>query len=84
MVAYITDVNRRVANTNLDEVMFDVSLDNTLTALKQGKIKQTLYRLIGSKTGKHKVKTLSGRKRAIIIKFPKMTGLQSTISSRAR
>ena len=61
MVEYIADVNRRVKNTDLNEVMFDVSLDNTLTALKQGKIKQTIYRLIGSKTGKHKVKTLSGK-----------------------
>ncbi|MCH5191503.1 MAG: 2-oxo acid dehydrogenase subunit E2 [Oscillospiraceae bacterium] len=61
MVDYIADVNRRVKNTDLNEVMFDVSLDNTLTALKQGKIKQTIYRLIGSKTGKHKVKTLSGK-----------------------
>ncbi len=61
MADYIKDVNRRVANTNLNEVMFDVSLDNTLTALKHGKIKQTIYRLIGSKTGKHKVKTLSGK-----------------------
>ena len=61
MVDYIADVNRRVKNTDLNEVMFDVSLDNTLTALKQGKIKQTIYRLIGSKTGKHKVKPLSGK-----------------------
>lgn len=61
MADYIKDVNRRVANTNLNEVMFDVSLDNTLTALRHGKIKQTIYRLIGSKTGKHKVKTLSGK-----------------------
>ena len=61
MADYIADVNRRVKNTDLNEVMFDVSLDNTLTALKQGKIKQTIYRLIGSKTGKHKVKTLSGK-----------------------
>lgn len=61
MVDYIADVNRRVKNTDLNEVMFDVSLDNTLTALKQGKVKQTIYRLIGSKTGKNKVKTLSGK-----------------------
>lgn len=61
MVDYIEDVNRRVKNTDLNEVMFDVSLDNTLTALKQGKVKQTIYRLIGSKTGKNKVKTLSGK-----------------------
>lgn len=61
MTAYIADVNRRIENTDLTEVMFDVSLDNTLTALKQGKVKQTVNRLIGSKTGKHKVKTLQGK-----------------------
>ena len=53
MVDYIKDVNRRMENTDLNEVMFDVSLDNTLTGLRQGKVKQTLQRLIGSKTGKH-------------------------------
>jgi len=60
MVAYMNDVRRRMENTNLNEVMFDVSLDNTLTGLRQGKIAQTVNRLIGSKTGKHKVRTLKG------------------------
>lgn len=63
MVDYIKDVNRRMENTDLNEVMFDVSLDNTLTGLRQGKVKQTLQRLIGSKTGKHKVKTLKGKEK---------------------
>lgn len=57
----ITETVRRANNTDLNEVMFEVSLDNTLTGLKQGKIVQTINRLIGSKTGKHKVKTLSGQ-----------------------
>lgn len=61
MTAEIKDVTRRAENTDLNEVMFDVSLDNTITALKQGKIMQTVCRLIGSKTGKHRVKTLSGK-----------------------
>lgn len=60
MSRYIADVSRRVANTNLDEVMFDVSLDNTLCGVKEGKIMQALFRLAGSKTGKHKVHTLRG------------------------
>lgn len=60
MTEYIHDVARRAENSDLNEAMFEVSLDNTLTALKAGKIKQTVYRLIGSKTGKHKVKTLHG------------------------
>ena len=61
MVAYLNDVRRRMANTNLDEVMYEVSLDDTLTGLKEGKVAKALMRLIGSKTGKHKLKTLKGQ-----------------------
>lgn len=57
----IADSARRANNSDLNEVMFKVSLDNTLQGLKKGKIAQTVNRLIGSKTGKHKVKTLSGK-----------------------
>lgn len=57
----IADTLRRANNSDLNEVMFEVSLDNTLTALKKGKIALAVNRLIGSKTGKHKVKTLSGK-----------------------
>lgn len=70
MVDYIKDVNRRIEKTDLNEVMFDVSMDNTITGLKQGKIKQTLQRVIGSKTGKHKVKTLSGKAKSEYYKIP--------------
>ena len=45
----------------MNEVMFEVSLDNTINGLKEGKVGQTVYRLYGSKMpGKHKVHTLSG------------------------
>ncbi len=37
----VNDVARRAENTDLNEAMFDVSLDNTLTALK----KENLCRL---------------------------------------
>lgn len=57
----VNDTMRRMQNTDMTEAMFEVSMDNTLKGLKKGKIKQAIYRLIGSKTGKHKVKTLSGK-----------------------
>lgn len=57
----IADSVRRANNSDMNEVMFEVSLDNTLRGLKKGKIAQTINRLIGSKTGKHKVKTLTGQ-----------------------
>jgi pyruvate dehydrogenase E2 component (dihydrolipoamide acetyltransferase) len=61
MTEAINDTARRAKNTDLNEVMFEVSLDNTLNNLKNGKVIQTVNRLIGSKTGKHKVHTLSGK-----------------------
>lgn len=70
MTDYIADVTRRAENTNLNEVMFDVSLDNTITGLKQGKVKQTVGRLIGSKTGKHKVHTLRGAAKKAYYSIP--------------
>ena len=61
MTAAINDAARRAKNTDLNEVMFEVSLDNTLNNLKHGKVAQTINRLYGSKTGKHKVHTLKGK-----------------------
>ncbi len=58
---YIADVSRRIGNTDLTEVMFSVSFNDTIEKLKKGKIKQAVLRLFGAKTGKHKIKTLSGK-----------------------
>lgn len=62
MTNEINNTTRRANNSDMNEVMYEVSLDNTLTGLKQGKILQTLRRLYGSKMpGKHNVKTLKGK-----------------------
>lgn len=67
----IADSARRANNSDMNEVMYEVSLDNTLQGLKQGKILQTVNRLIGSKTGKHKVKTLTGKAKKDYYSIPK-------------
>lgn len=56
----IKDAARRANNSDMNEVMYEISLANTLEGLAHGKIGQTICRLVGSKTGKHKVHTLSG------------------------
>lgn len=61
MTEAINNTAMRARGSNMEEVMYEVSLDNTLTGLKQGKILQAIRRLYGSKTGKHKIKTLSGQ-----------------------
>lgn len=61
MTEAINDSIRRAKNSDMNEVMYEVSLDNTLTGLKRGEVLQAIRRLYGSKTGKHKIKTLSGK-----------------------
>ena len=70
MTAAIVDTERRARNSNMDEVMYEVSLDNTLQRLKQGKVAQTVMRLIGSKTGAHKVTSLHGAEKKKYYSIP--------------
>lgn len=70
MTDYIADVNRRISNTDLSEAMFGVSMSDTLKGLKKGKILQAFRRLIGSKTGSHRVKSMSIKERKEYEKIP--------------
>lgn len=70
MTDEINNVNRKAQNTNLTEAMFEVSMDNTITALKKGQIFKVLGRLLGAKVGKGKVKTLSGKARKEYLSIP--------------
>ncbi|MBO4342169.1 MAG: 2-oxo acid dehydrogenase subunit E2 [Clostridia bacterium] len=60
---YINDTARKIGNTNLDEVMYSISFDDTIRELKKGKIFKAANRLIGAKLGKHKITTLKGREK---------------------
>ncbi len=71
MQDYILDVKRRMEKTDMTEAMFSVSMDNTLSALKKCKLITTFGRLIGAKTGKHKVVTLKGKAKKEYEKIPK-------------
>lgn len=61
MSAYIKDVRRRAENTNLSEVMYSVSIDNTLKGLQKGKLLQTFCRIAGANIGKSQAKHLRGK-----------------------
>ena len=60
---YINDTARKIGNTNLDEVMYSISFDDTMKELKKGKVFKAVNRLIGAKLGKHKITTLKGREK---------------------
>ncbi len=57
----IADVRRRMENTILEEAMYEASFANTINELKKGKILKAAGRLFGAKTGKHKIRLLSGK-----------------------
>lgn len=63
ITAKIEDTRRKAENTILDEAMYEASFANTINEIKKGRILKALGRLIGSKTGKHKIKLLSGEER---------------------
>ena len=67
---YINDTARRISNTNLDEVMYSISFDDTIQKLKKGHIIKAANRLIGAKFGKHKVVTLKGKEKKEYYKIP--------------
>lgn len=70
LTEYIADVSRRIGNTNLDEVMYSISFDDTMGALKRGNVLKAIRRLTGSKLGKHKVKNLRGKEKKEYYKIP--------------
>lgn len=56
----IADVRRRMENTILEEAMYEASFANTINELKKGRVVKAVGRLFGAKTGKHKIRLLSG------------------------
>lgn len=56
--ASIKDMQKRANNSNIEEALFEGSFTQTMKYLKQGKVTQTLTRLMGTKIGKCKVDTL--------------------------
>ncbi|MBR5232596.1 MAG: 2-oxo acid dehydrogenase subunit E2 [Clostridia bacterium] len=59
----VNDVRRRMENTILDEAMYEISFANTINELKKGCILKALGRLFGAKTGKHKIRLLTGEEK---------------------
>ena len=70
MTETINDITRRMRNTDLREAMFETAMDNTIWGLKKGRILQTVARLVGAKTGRHRVKTLRGKARRAYYAIP--------------
>ncbi len=67
---YIKETAEKIGNTNLDEVMYSISIDDTLGARKRGHIGLAINRLIGGKLGKYKVTSLKGKEKKEYYSIP--------------
>lgn len=70
MTQAIKNSLERAHNSDMNEVMMDALVDNSLGEIKKGRIREVLYRIIGSKTGKHKIHSLSGAERKAYYRIP--------------
>ncbi|MBR6567161.1 MAG: 2-oxo acid dehydrogenase subunit E2 [Clostridia bacterium] len=70
MTAYIKDLRRRAEKSDLNEALYSVSFNRTLKTIKEGRIIEALFRIIGAKTGKNKVKTLKGKAKKAYFAIP--------------
>lgn len=61
MSDYINDLRRRAEQSNLNEALYTISYNRTVKTIKEGKIIEGGLRIIGAKTGKHRIKTLKGQ-----------------------
>lgn len=69
--AYSNEISKKLENTNLTEAMYEVSMDNTITQLKHGRVIKTINRILGAKFGDSKVRLLKGKDKKKYQSIPK-------------
>lgn len=70
LAAYIEEIGRKMKKTDFNEAMYEVAFAETMGHLKRLHLVRVLRRLFGSKVGKHRVKTLSGKAKKAYRKIP--------------
>lgn len=64
----VNEAVRLAKNSDMEAVLNDAMIDNTVKELKKGKVVDMFWRLIGSKTGKHKLEPISRERKMRYIK----------------
>lgn len=70
MIDYLADVKRKMKNTNIDQVFYDASIDNTKKELKKGHILSMLERVCGIFVGHSQTRPIPAKERAEYNKIP--------------
>ena len=70
MSDYIKDLRERATKSNLTEALYRVSFNKTLETIKDGKLFQAGMRILTAKTGKNRVRHLTGKAKREYYKIP--------------
>lgn len=70
MTEAIKNSLERAHNSDMNEVMMDALVDNSINEIKRGRIREIFYRIIGSKTGKYKIHALSDDEKKEYYRIP--------------
>ena len=70
MTEAVNNSLERAHNSDINEVMMDVLVDNSIAEIKKGRIREIFYRIIGSKTGKYKIHAMKGNERKEYYRIP--------------
>lgn len=66
----INETRLRADNSDINEVMYETAMDNTLICLKKGRLIKVICRLLGTKIGRHRIHTLKGAEKRNYYSIP--------------
>lgn len=70
LTAKLDEIARKVKNTNMNEAMYEISFDQTISEIKKGHL-GVFRRIIAAKTGKHRLRLLTGEAKKKYYAIPK-------------
>lgn len=68
--SYVKHIGHKIEKTNMDQAMYDVSMEKSLLELKELKLASLAGRLLGAKLGRNRIRLLKGQEKKNYYKIP--------------
>lgn len=68
--SYVEHIGHKIEKTNMDQAMYDVSMEKSLLELKELKLASLAGRLLGAKLGRNRIRLLKGQEKKNYYKIP--------------
>lgn len=68
--SYVEHIGHKIEKNNMDQAMYDVSMEKSLLELKELKLASLAGRLLGAKLGRNRIRLLKGQEKKNYYKIP--------------